>query len=165
MTEAYIGEIRLFPLAFAPRGWLRCDGQTLPINQYQALYAIIGTTYGGNGVSTLRLPDLRGRVAVHPGGTVVLGQSSGEATHALTLNEIPPHAHTANASTVQAGEASAAGNIWGAASSPTYSKEGDTALAAHAIGTAGSSRPHQNMQPTLIVSFCICIQGEFPPRN
>lgn len=165
MTEPFIGEIQIFPFAFAPRGWALCNGQLLPINQNQALFSLLGTTYGGDGKATFALPDLRGRVPVHFGNGVTLGQSAGEETHTLTPAEMPTHTHAVMAG----GEATAippAGNVWGSvAGQNLYAATATAAMAGAAISTAGSSQPHNNMQPYAVLNFCIALQGVFPSRN
>ncbi|MCR2806632.1 phage tail protein [Paenibacillus soyae] len=167
MSESYIGEIKLFGFGFTPKNWLPCQGQLLPINQNQALFAILGTTYGGNGVTTFALPDLRGRVPVHTGNGVTLGQIAGAESHTLTLNEIPAHTHTVSASTTVSNQYSPVGNVWAEAANGTsvFSPEANTTLRADAIGAAGGSQPHTNMQPYLAMNYCICVNGIFPSQN
>lgn len=167
MSEPFLGEIRLFPFGYAPRGWAPCDGQILPINNNQALYALLGATYGGNGTTNFALPDFRGRTPVHTAPNYPLGQSAGEASHQLTINEIPAHTHLAQASSNAATAVSPQNNTW-ASSTNIYAQPatGSTSyLNSGAIATTGNSAPHSNMQPYLTLHFCIATTGIFPSRN
>jgi len=171
-TEPFLGEIQLFAGTFAPRGWALCNGQLLPIAQNQALFAILGTNYGGNGQTTFALPDLRGRVAIHQGqgpglSMRTVGQVVGAPAHTLTVAEMPSHRHAVNAS-------SAAGTITnpnGAymarnpAQIPQYAPSADTTLATGAIGTVGGGQPHSNHQPVLALHYIIALQGVFPSQQ
>lgn len=164
MGEPFLGEVRLMSFNFAPKGWALCNGQTLPINQNQALFAILGTTYGGNGQTTFALPDLRGRVPIYQGNGHILGEKGGEESHTLTLQEMPAHPHTMNASSANGDQnvpniLAAANNVYGAMAAPL------TTLAPTSITNAGGSQPHPNMQPYAVISFCIALQGIFPSRN
>jgi microcystin-dependent protein len=177
MATPFIGQITLFAGNFAPRGYAFCNGQLLPIQQYTALFSLLGTTYGGNGQTNFALPDLRGRVPIHAGqgpglSNYQLGQRAGQEAVTLTASEIPSHGHTAsvNASsgapnTVSPGGAvpavSAQGNAY-ATGSPTL-----TAMSASAatVGLAGNNQPHTNMQPYLALNFIIALQGIYPSRN
>lgn len=170
MAEPFLGEIRTTSFAFAPKGWALCNGQLLAINTNQALFAILGTTYGGNGQTTFALPDLRGRVPVQPGSEVQLGQAAGEAAHALTLNEIPAHGHALMASGDLANTASPVGAVTAAkprGGRDVYAPAGSPAqpMSPQAIAPAGASQPHNNMQPYLTLNFIIALQGIFPSRN
>jgi microcystin-dependent protein len=164
MSEPYIGEIRMIAFGFPPRAWAYCDGQTLAINTNQALFAILGTTYGGDGQTTFRLPDLRGRVPVHWGNQVSIGQRGGVETHPLTRNEMPAHTHQVTASTATAEVTSPAGAVWGTTSKPAYASGADTTLLPTALETVGSGQPHQNMPPFLAVNFVIALTGIWPSR-
>jgi microcystin-dependent protein len=154
----YLGEVRLFSFNFAPSGWLACDGQTLPIVTNTDLFALIGITYGGNGTTNFALPDLRGRVPMHISATHPIGQSAGEETHTLTIPEIPSHTHN-----IPAG---------GAAHSVNPSdNRGQTPNAAYSTsvsgtqpvtGATGGSGPHNNLQPYLVMNWCIAVQGAIP---
>lgn len=167
MSEPYLGEIRMFGFSFAPRNWNKCDGALLPIDQNQALYSILGTTYGGDGRTSFALPDLRGRAPLHVDSGFPLGQKSGEETHSLSLGEIPSHNHTLRATNTQADQVSPTGNLL-ASSAPGEVYASGSQLVDLVSGTvqnAGSSVGHQNMMPSLAVNFCIAVIGTFPPRN
>src|ERR1044071_7907475 len=176
MSDQFVAEIRIFPFNFAPKGWAFCDGQILPISQNTALFSLLGTTYGGDGKSTLALPNLQGNAPVHTGGnqpgpglsTYDLGETGGVQTVTLLESEMPQHSHTVFAApTIVSGDTniaqgnafakSAQGNAYGPAASLQ-------ALAFQTISPAGSSLPHQNMQPYLTLNFCIALQGIFPAR-
>ncbi len=166
-TEPFLGEVRMFAFNFAPRGWAMCNGQLLPINQYAALFSILGTTYGGNGVQNFALPNLQGRVALHPGGPqgIVLGQVSGSASVQLLSNQIG-HTHSV-AANATANSITAAGNFPATepAGSNLYAPTANTAMNAGIISQAGGSQPHNNLQPYLVVIYCIALVGIFPSRN
>ncbi|MFC4098080.1 phage tail protein [Paenibacillus xanthanilyticus] len=165
MSEPFVGEIRLFANNYAPRGWASCEGQLLPINMNQALYSLLGNVYGGDGVTTFALPDLRGRVALHVSPTIPLGTSQGEAAHTLTVNEMPQHTHQVSASNVQADQISPANNVWAQVNAPYDPAAAMVPMNAGAIGTSGGSQPHNNMQPYLAANYYIAVQGIFPSRN
>ena len=174
MSEPFLAEIRMFGFNFPPRGFALCDGQLLPINQNQSLFALLGTTYGGDGRVTFALPELRGRVPVHagqsPGGeNVTLGERRGEENHTLDVAEMPSHTHGVNASGNQASSSSAAGNALSSQARrgiAMYNDQGArTNLNANTISNTGGGQAHNNMQPFLTISFAIALQGLFPPRN
>ena len=162
MTEPFIGEIQLFPFGFAPRGWAQCNGQLLPINQYQALFALLGTTYGGNGQTTFALPDLRGRVPAGVGGGFVQGERAGEEVHTLTLNEMPSHAHQAFASSAPASSPNPSGAAWANMGADAYDASANAPMARNAVAPAGGGQPHENRSPYLTLNFCIALVGIFP---
>jgi microcystin-dependent protein len=162
MAEPFLGEIRLFGNSVIPNGWAACEGQTLAIAQNQALFAIIGTQFGGDGVATFRLPDLRGRVPLGVSPTISQGTSAGEAAHGLTVAEMPGHSHTVTASSAGGTLPVLTDHFW--ASEMNYTEDADTQMAPTAIATAGAGAPHENMQPYQAVTFCIAIAGIFPPR-
>lgn len=163
MPDPYIGEIKAFPFNFAPKGWALCDGQVLPIdNQHRALFQIIGTTYGGDGVNTFRVPDLRGRVPIGAGTDIVRGEFGGEEKHTLIQTEMPLHHHDIISSGVAANQQNPANNIWGIASGNPYSKGANTLMAEEAIKIDGSSQPHENMSPFLVLNFAIAVEGIYP---
>jgi microcystin-dependent protein len=168
MAEPFLAEIRIMSFGFAPRGWALCDGQLLPINQNQALFSLLGTTFGGDGRVSFGLPDLRGRTPVHVGSGHELGDRAGEQAHTLSIGEIPQHRHGVAASTKGAnGSATANGNFLGAANNVYRSPTGGslTTLLASTVSNVGGGQPHENMQPYLTLTFCIALQGIFPSRN
>lgn len=163
MSTPYLAEIRIFTFNFAPQGWAMCNGQLLPINQNQALFALLGTTYGGNGTNTFALPNLQGKVPMHVGNGMVLGQTGGEATHVLSTAEIPSHTHTVMASSSSPSQGMPSGNLWAAGNS-AYNTTADTSLSPSAISTVGG-QAHENRSPYLTLNFCIAMSGIFPTRN
>ncbi len=176
MSDPYIGEIRWFPYSRTPNGWQPCDGTLLPISTNQALYAVLGTTYGGNGTTTFGVPDLRGRVAVcqgtGPGLTSkTLGERGGTETVVLNTTQMPAHVHVPTASTTPASATSPAGALPAAlaASEAMYvSNTGgltQVLMASGAVATSGSGQPHNNCAPTLTIQAFIAIQGIFPSRS
>jgi microcystin-dependent protein len=171
-AEPFIGEIKWVAFNFAPRGWALCDGQLLPINQNQALFALLGTTFGGDGRTTFALPDMRGRTPIHVGqgpglSQYVLGQEGGEESHTLTVSEIPWHDHPAMASNAEATAVSPAANVFAAKSRvPLYGPgPANIDMSASAIVAAGGSQPHNNMPPYITLNCVIALQGIFPSRN
>lgn len=166
MAEPYLGEVRLFGFGYAPRGWAQCNGQILPIAQNQALFSILGTTYGGNGQTTFALPDLRGRAPVYSGNGIVLGQSAGEETHTLIQSEMPMHNHLISGSSDAPSKPAVAGALWATQTANAYAQGNpDTIFKAAAISNAGGSQAHENRQPYLSLNFCIALTGIFPSRN
>ena len=167
MSTPYISEIKIFSFNYAPKGWAQCNGQLLPINQNQALFSLLGTTYGGNGQTTFALPDLRGRTPIHMGNSFSEGQVGGQEFHILTSTEMPAHNHQVVVSTNNADMESPAGNLLAKGGSDalfTASQNG-TQMSANFIANAGGSQPHSNMQPYLTLNICIALQGIFPSRN
>jgi microcystin-dependent protein len=168
MAEPFLSEIRIMSFGFPPKGWALCDGQLLPINQNQALFSLLGTTYGGDGRVNFGLPDLRGRASMHMGSGHTLGERGGEQAHTLSISEIPTHTHVASAT-----------NNSGTLTSPTttsllgvstvqslYSSPSNLqAMAPNAISNVGGSQAHLNMQPFLILNFSIALQGIFPSQT
>jgi microcystin-dependent protein len=150
---------------YPPKGWAFCNGQFLPINQNQALFALLGTTYGGNGQTTFALPNLRGKVPIHMGNGHTLGEASGEENHTLSISEMPAHTHLLSASPSNAGNPIPTNNYLAAANNQ-YAPPADlTTMHPSSITNVGGSQPHLNMQPYLVLSFCIALQGIFPSRN
>lgn len=162
MAEPYLGEIRLMSFVFAPKGWTLCNGQLLPINQNQALFALLGTTYGGNGQTNFALPDLRGRVPIHAGWNHTRGERGGESSHTLTAAEMPAHTHQLVGSSAAADVVTPVGNVVGRASQLYAPPAALTTLDTSTNGAVGGSQPHENMQPYLTLSFCIALVGIFP---
>lgn len=163
MSEPFLGEIKIISWNFPPRGWSFCNGQLLPINQNQALFSILGTTYGGNGQTTFALPNLQGRTPVHVGQGIILGQSAGEAAHTLSIQEMPTHTHTPVANSALANQGSPANNYWSATGS--YAPTSNGSMAPAGILPNGGSQPHDNWTPYLVLNFIIALQGIFPSRN
>jgi microcystin-dependent protein len=168
MPSAFIGQLALVPYSFAPQGWAFCNGQLLPITQYQALFALIGTTYGGDGKSTFALPDMRGRVPVSsgqgPGLTnYPLGQKGGAESVTLTEAQLPAHSHSLNVHNGKAEQKTAAGNLL--ANAITYSNDPANGTAAAAsIANAGAGQPHDNRQPYIALNWIIALFGDFPAQ-
>lgn len=174
--ESFIGDIRLFAGEFAPRGWKFCDGSVLSISVYDTLFALIGTTYGGDGQSTFALPDLRGRVPVGQGAgpgltSRLIGQSFGSENVTLLATQMPQHTHTLNATTAAAASPQAAGHLFAQTGAdkcygpPPGTDPQPQTLAANAVSAAGGSQPHNNIMPTMAVNYIIAVEGVFPSRN
>ena len=165
MSNPYVGEIRMFAGNFAPAGWMLCQGQILSISEYETLFNLIGTTYGGDGQSTFALPDLRGRLPIHMGSGFVLSANGGAENVTLNTNQIPAHTHTVSATT-NSNTASLPGGNFLAAGPDIYDqgKPGTTTMAA-AISSFGGSQPHSNFQPYLCVNFILSLFGIFPSPN
>jgi microcystin-dependent protein len=166
MAEPFLGEIKIFAINFAPKGWALCNGQILAIQQNLALFSLLGTTFGGDGVITFALPDLRGRLAAGQGNWQV-GEMHGEYTHVLTASEMPQHSHTAKANDSVSTQGAPNGNFWGRESRgfKTYGTTANTTLNLAAISSTGGSQAHGNQMPSLALQFCIALQGIFPSRN
>ncbi len=163
MAQPYVGEIRIFAGNFAPAGWMFCEGQLLPISEYETLFNLIGTTYGGDGQSTFALPDLRGRLPLHQGNGFVVGETGGAEEVTLTVNQIPAHAHPLLASADPASARGAVGNVLGRAPAEAYASEfTPDNLSPRSISSVGGSQPHTNFQPYLCVDFIISLFGIFP---
>ena len=152
--------------SFPPKGWALCNGQLLPINQNQALFSLLGTTFGGDGRVNFALPDLRGRVPIHVGASHTLGERAGEQAHTLSLNEMTAHTHTVIASGNGPTVSSPSNNFWASNTGfAPYGTTPDTAMSAQSLSNTGGSQAHINMQPFLTLNFCIALQGIFPSQN
>lgn len=168
MAEPFLSEIRMMSFVFAPKGWALCNGQLLPINQNQALFSLLGTTFGGDGRVNFALPDLRGRTPIHVGGSHTLGERGGEQAHTLSIAEIPTHTHVLNATGTQGDSSNprfgTTGHRFAADPGNAYtgSTAGLTSLNSGSVTNVGGSQAHLNMQPFLTLTFCIALQGIFP---
>ena len=169
MSQPYVGEIRMFAGNFAPAGWMFCEGQLLPISEYQTLFNLIGTTYGGDGQNTFALPDLRGRLPIHQGNGFTLAETGGVETVTLTVSQIPAHTHAFLGSTDVATQTAPTGLVGGKSSGATISPYGTDQpqgpLSPQAIGSTGGSQPHDNFQPYLCIDFIISLFGVFPSQT
>lgn len=166
MAQPYVGEIRIFAGNFAPAGWMFCEGQVLPISEYETLFNLIGTTYGGDGQSTFNLPDMRGRLPIHMGNGFTLAETGGVETVTLTTQQIPNHSHAPMAQSATGTQAGPGGGLWAASSLRLYTEFAPSSnMSTQAIGSAGGSQPHNNFQPYLCVDFIISLFGIFPSQN
>ena len=173
MGQPYVGEIRLVGFTFAPVGWMFCNGQLLPIDQYATLFQLIGTTYGGDGQTTFALPNLQSRVLIHQGqgpglSNYVIGQNAGVETVTLTTSQIPIHNHAAECSSSAGSQSSPVGNLWAgdaAGLTAEYSNTQNGQMSAAAIGQSGGSQPHENRMPFLAMNYIISLFGIFPSQN
>ena len=175
MSDPFVAEIRIFPFNFAPTGWAFCDGQLMPISQNTALFALLGTFYGGDGKSTFALPDLQGAAPMQQGqgpglSTRFQGANSGAPFVTLINSEMPVHTHQIVATSQGADQPDPTGNVWAQAVSDQgafnyYNTAGGSLMSPAALQLAGGSQPHNNMHPYLTLSFCIALQGAFPPRS
>ena len=165
MSQPFLAEIKIISWNFPPRGWAFCNGQQLPINQNQALFSLLGTTYGGNGQTTFGLPDLRGRAPMHLGGGFTQGESGGQEVHTVTSAEMPAHNHAVNATTVPGTVNTPSGNFLANSNVSPYRTDTNTALNPVTVSPVGGSQPHENRQPYLVVNLIIALQGIFPSQN
>jgi microcystin-dependent protein len=166
MGQPFLGELKIMSFNFAPRNWAMCNGQFMPINQNQALFSLLGTTYGGNGQTTFALPDLRGQTPIHVGGTFnVQGQKGGQQAHTISSSEMPLHTHVLNANT-NSGQNNPPGTVLAKAAANMYGPPNSPAVMAPVtVSNTGGSQAHLNMQPFLTLTFCIALIGIFPSRN
>jgi microcystin-dependent protein len=168
MSEPFLSEIKLVSFNFAPKGWALCNGQLLPINQNQALFSLLGTTYGGNGQTNFALPNLRGRVPIHIGSGHTLGEAAGSTAVTVNIQQMPQHLHFLQASTATANLDTPAANTLLGGSAPNDLYGGPTSLSAlnpQTVTNVGGSQPHNNMMPYLVLNFIIALQGIFPSQN
>jgi microcystin-dependent protein len=165
MAEPFLAEIRLMSFNFPPKGWAFCNGQQLPINQNQALFSLLGTTYGGNGQTTFALPDLRGRTPIHMGPGHTLGQTGGEEATTLNISQMPTHTHQAASVNASASTNSPNGAYLATSTAVYHEPTNLVSLNPATITTIGGSLPHINMQPFLTLNFCIALQGIFPSQS
>jgi microcystin-dependent protein len=163
----YLCELRVVSFGFAPKGWALANGQILPINQNQAIFSLLGTTYGGNGQTNFQLPNLQGRVALHTGAGFVQGQQGGETTHTLVASEMPTHTHVVNAVNTTANNTAPAGHLFANTTGPAtiYGAGGPIKILPADVTNAGGGQPHENEQPYLVMNWIIALQGIFPSRN
>jgi microcystin-dependent protein len=167
MSDQFLGELRMMAFGFAPNGWAFCNGQLLSINQNQALFALLGTQYGGDGVTNFALPNLQGRLAVGAGAGLTQGQTPGEAAVTLTASQIPTHTHPVSCSTAPGTQTAPTNGVWAADSggNSLFTTPPSTPMSSAAIGSQGSSTPHPNQQPYLAVGWAIALTGIFPSRG
>ena len=173
MAEPFLSEIRIFSFNFAPKGWALCNGQLLPINQNQALFSLLGTTYGGNGQTNFALPNLRGRASIHEGSGHTLGEAAGSTAVTINTQTMPTHTHPLTANMAVAGAnlnatlGTPAGNNWANTGKTSWNTAfpGNAVMSPQAVGNVGGSQPHTNMMPYLVLNFCIALIGIFPSRN
>jgi len=175
MANPFLAEIRIFACNFAPVGWAMCNGQLIPISQMTALFSLLGTTYGGNGIQNFALPNLQGMAPLMPGqgpglSQYVLGETGGETSVTLLESEIPSHSHTVQGNANPGISSTPTNGDWASAkanrrSANLYSNSApNTSMSAQAIGPSGGGQPHNNMPPYLVLNFCIALQGIFPAR-
>ncbi|HEX4497362.1 MAG TPA: tail fiber protein [Thermoanaerobaculia bacterium] len=166
MAEPFLSEIRIMSFGFPPKGWATCDGQLLPINQNQALFSLLGTTYGGDGRVNFGLPNLQGRAPIHMGSGHTLGERGGEQAHTLSISEIPTHVHTLNGTSSAGMAAIAPNNLVANSASQLYQPPNNlVAMNPADLATIGGSQAHLNMQPFLVLNFSIALQGIFPSQT
>jgi microcystin-dependent protein len=166
MAEPFLSEIRIMSFNFAPRGWALCNGQTLPINQNQALFSLLGTTYGGNGQTTFALPNLRGQVPIHEGSGHTLGEQAGSKAVTINIQQLPTHLHGFQGTNTTGTLNSPGGDVYGVSQTPIYAQPGGLlTINPGTTGNVGGSQPHNNMMPYLVLNFCIALQGIFPSQN
>lgn len=167
MAEPFLAEIRIMSFGFPPKGWALCDGQLLPINQNQALFSLLGTTYGGDGRVNFGLPDLQSRTPIHMGSGHTLGERGGEQAHTVSISEVPTHVHSGMATSTNGAVIIPTGNLLASGTPQLYHAPDPnlTPLNAGTVGSVGGSQAHLNMQPFLVLNFSIALQGIFPSQN
>jgi len=165
MSEPFLGEIKIISWNFPPKGWTFCNGQLLPINQNQALFSILGTTYGGDGRVNFALPNLQGRSPIHVGNGISLGELGGETAHTLNISELPAHNHVPVGSKNAPSKASASAALWSTFAINEFNSTSDSTMSPTCIAATGGNQPHENMSPYLVLNFIIALQGIFPSQN
>jgi len=166
MGDAFLGEIRIFPFQVVPHGWAVCNGQLLEIRTHQALYSVLGTAYGGDGINNFALPNLQGRTPVHMHGSHPEGTAMGQRTTTLTASQLPPHTHLLMASTASADKATVAGNTLASPQTEAiYGSSAQSTALTTAINPSGQAQPYDNQQPYLVTVFCMAIDGISPTRT
>lgn len=166
MSEPFLSEIRIMSFNFPPKGWAFCNGQLLPINQNQALFSLLGTTYGGDGRVNFALPNLQGKVPIHFGNGHTLGETAGSSSVTVNIQQLPQHVHLLQATNTTATLDAPGGKLLGAAPISAYGPAASlTPMAAGTVSNVGGSQPHNNMMPYLVLNFCIALQGIFPSPN
>jgi microcystin-dependent protein len=168
MSEPFLSEIKIVSFNFPPKGWALCNGQLLPINQNQALFALLGTTYGGNGQTNFALPNLRGRVPIHftNSNNHPLGEAAGSTSVTINAQQMPTHTHVLQGSTLEGNQLTPVGNVFGTVLAKIYNDPGNaTTLSPDTVSSVGGSQPHTNMMPYLVLNFIIALQGIFPSQN
>jgi len=165
MSTPFLSEIKIVSFNFAPKGWTLCNGQLLPINQNQALFSLLGTTYGGNGQTNFALPNLQGNIPVHDGNGFTLGERGGEQTHTLSINELPSHNHVPVGNTSTPALGSPAGALWAKGNASVFTPAPNNGMNPQCILPTGGNQPHENMSPYLVLNFIIALQGIFPSQN
>ena len=165
MAEPFLSEIRVMSFGFAPKGWAQCNGQLLPINQNQALFSLLGTTFGGDGRVNFALPNLQGRTPIHVGGGHTLGERGGEQAHTVSQAELPTHTHVFSGSQTNANGPLPANTMFGTSNNMYAAATNLVSINPGTITNAGGSQAHLNMQPYITLCFCIALQGIFPSPN
>jgi len=165
MSEPFLGEVKVISWNFPPKGWAFCNGSLMPINQNQALFSILGTTYGGDGRVTFGLPNLQGRAPVHAGDGITLGQISGETAHTLNISEMTAHNHIPVGSSGNPTSPGVTGNLWASNNASPYASTADTGMNPACVLVVGGNQPHDNTTPYLVLNFIIALQGIFPSQN
>ena len=165
MSEPFLSEIKIVSFNFPPKGWALCNGQLLPINQNQPLFALLGTTYGGNGQTTFALPNLQGKVPIHEGNGHTLGEAAGSTSVTVNIQQLPTHMHALLASPTNADIPTGGGNYFGVANNAYTTAASLLAISPATVSNVGGSQPHNNMMPYLVLNFIIALQGIFPSHN
>lgn len=166
MSEPFLSEIKIFSFNFPPKGWAFCNGQLLPINQNQALFALLGTTYGGNGQTNFALPNLRGRVPIHEGNGHTLGEAAGSTSVTVNIQQLPTHQHMLMSTDTSFNQlTSPTGNFLGPVNNLYSAPQQLVTISPQSVSSVGGSQPHNNMMPSLVLNFCIALQGIFPSQN